>query len=40
MGKIYMIGSQKGGGYGEDHYYVQSGVLPAEDGEAGSGCGF
>ena len=27
-------------GYGEDNNYVQSGVLPAEDGEAGSGCGF
>ena len=39
MGKIYMIGSQKGG-YGEDYHYVQSGVLSAEDGEAGSGCGF
>ena len=39
MGKIYMIGSQKGG-YGEDNNYVQSGVLPAEDGEEGFGCGF
>lgn len=25
-------------GYGEDNNYVQSGVLPAEDGEEGSGC--
>ena len=38
MGKIYMIGSQMW--YGEDNNYVQSGVLPAEDGEEGFGCGF
>ncbi len=39
MGRIYMIGSQKGGD-GEDNYYIQSGVLPAEDGEAGFGSRF
>ena len=31
-----MIGSQKRG-HGEEHYYVQSGVLSAEDGKVGSG---
>ena len=27
-------------GVSGDNNYVQSGVLPAEDGEEGSGCGF
>jgi len=31
MGKIYMIGSQKGG-VGNDHDYSESGIFPAKDG--------